>query len=108
MVNALESDTQFSSCNISDLFRGLFSIPERFDASVVKYLFRSLLFCRMQFFGGLIVRFTASQTSLGFLELSALRKNGPFVVLISFLYLTFEFRESEFVAVSFISLVQTS
>ena len=92
MINVLESGTHLSSCNISDSFRGLFSFPERFDASVVKYLFRSLVFCRMRFFGGLIVRFTASQTSLGFLELSALRKNDPFVVLISFLYLTFEFR----------------
>ena len=35
MVNVLESGTLFSSCNISGLFRGSFSFPERFDASVV-------------------------------------------------------------------------
>ena len=36
MVNALESGTLFSSCNISDSFRALIFFPERFDASVVK------------------------------------------------------------------------
>ena len=58
-------------------------------------MFRSLVFCRIRFFGGLIVRFTASQTSLVFSELSAWPKNDPFVVLITFFYLTFEFRQSE-------------
>ena len=39
-----------------------------------------------------MMRFTASQTSIGFFELSALRKNDSFVVLINFLHLTFYFR----------------
>ena len=30
-VNALELGTLFSSCSISDSFRGSFSFPERFD-----------------------------------------------------------------------------
>ena len=36
MVNVLESGTLFSSCSISDSFRGSFSFPEVFDVSVVK------------------------------------------------------------------------
>ena len=41
-----------------------------------------------------MIQFTASHSSLGFFEFSALHNNDPLVVFIDFLYLTFDFWQS--------------